>query len=96
MDPLKSIILRTNKTGQNMPREVQDATSCNVNFKNFRTPLLPKGGKTPLGLTPIGPLALSSGLRPSRVPPTVYFPPPTLNVNENPVSLNFAMNMKCV
>lgn len=57
-----------------MPREVQDATSCNVNFKNFRTPLLPKGGKTPLGLTPIGPLALSLGLRPALMTPPIYFP----------------------
>lgn len=59
--------------------EVQDATSFNVNFKNFlrEDPLLLRGGRPPPPLRPtnIGPLALSSGLQSSIVPPSIYFPP---------------------
>lgn len=60
--------------------EVQDATSFNVNFKNFlrEDPLLLRGG-TPPPPTPSDPP--TSGLWPSVqssiVPPTIYFPPLT-------------------
>lgn len=65
---LKSVVWRTNKTGQNMPREVPDATSCNLNFKKFPgedpPPLLPRGrgggNPQPSLAHPLYPVALSS------------------------------------
>lgn len=72
----------TNKTGQNIPREVPDATSWNANFKIYpgRTPVAPITCTcTSYRAHLIGPLGLTSGHRPSTVPP--IFLSLTLNIH---------------
>lgn len=66
----------TNKTGQNIPREVPGATSWNANFKIYpgRTPVAPITCTcTSYRAHLIGPLGLTSGHRPSTVPPHFSF-----------------------